>query len=117
MSAEESSDKTEPASDSKLEEAKKKGNIWKSTELISIVMIVGALIILGNTVRDLEHVSEIIYQKSFTDSGRFLNNVDIMNLSYELISEVFYAIMPALLFVVMIAVAVNLVQTGFILFV
>ncbi len=114
MSESESSDKTEPASDYKLSEAKKKGNIWKSQDLLSVVMIAGALLVMGNTVKELLVDSKTVYRKALTESGQPLSNMDVMNMSHDLISAVFISVTPALLFVVVIAIAVNLLQTGFV---
>ncbi len=110
----ESSDKTEPASEYKLAEAKKKGNIWKSMDIISVSMISGALILYGNTVFSLIEVSRDIFKQAFGGANNLLGKNDIYSLISDICLIAFSSIAFPFIIIAGIAAASSLLQTGFI---
>jgi flagellar biosynthesis protein FlhB len=110
----ESSDKTEPASEYKLAEAKKKGNVWKSMDIISVGMISGALVLYGNTVFSLINVSKDIFSRAFGGANNLLTRNDLFSLISDICLLAFSSIAFPFIIIAGIAAISSLLQTGFI---
>ncbi|MEY8239566.1 MAG: EscU/YscU/HrcU family type III secretion system export apparatus switch protein [Cycloclasticus sp.] len=110
----ESSDKTEPASEYKLTEAKKKGNVWKSMDVISVGMISGALILYGNTVFSLIENSKGIFSQAFGGASNILGRNDLYSLISDICLMAFSSIAFPFIIIAGVAAASSLLQTGFI---
>jgi flagellar biosynthetic protein FlhB len=108
------SEKTEPASEYKLREARNKGNVWKSSDLMSVIMIVSALLFLSEEVVGLIEQSKTVFKNAFSISVYHMGEREITGLLSSLVELVFHSLIPVWVFIVIVAIAVNLIQSGFV---
>ena len=108
-------ERTEKASQKKLEDAKKKGHTPKSQDIgvaVSLIVSLGAILIFGETfVSEIKSIMLMFIQKAF-DRGIVLNPTQLtpilLGLFFKLLFLLFIPIMLA-------GIVANISQTGFIL--
>ena len=110
-------DKTEQPTDKRRREARKKGQVLKSQELVSSVVLLTAFIILrafGGTIYG--HLYNIS-RKSFSDYILNINEIftvpGLMNLLAECIIYFLQIMLPVFLVIMAVGVIINVVQSGF----
>jgi len=107
-------EKTEKATPKKREDARKKGQVLKSTEVntaVTMVAMFAALALFGGAI--VSAVKEVLTRYFSTHLGDKLNEYTIPALINEAIRALFGALWPLLLTAVAVGVAINLVQVGF----
>jgi len=113
--AEEDNDKSEPASPFKLKEARNKGQVAKSLELNSLLVILGFLFVIylwgDNFIYQDLAVKSYIFEQSHVLNYEPARLVNWMG---SIFGELFYVFLPLIAFLLLIAVISNLIQTGFI---
>jgi flagellar biosynthetic protein FlhB len=106
-------DQSEEATDHKLDEARKKGSVAKSQDLTSMAVLAGLVVVLYATGWNTMKGSLQLQQRLLANAGNGEWSVDAVA---EWLGHVLIAMLtllgPLLLAVVVIAVAINLVQTG-----
>ncbi|WP_299581596.1 flagellar biosynthesis protein FlhB [uncultured Microbulbifer sp.] len=115
MASNSSSEKTEPASPFKLKEAKKRGQVAKSLEVISLFTLVGFLLLIvgmGNELASqlLKNLAEML---DFSEVIKY-SNKDITGWVSIQAQKSLYIIIPVMMLSVVFAALGNLIQTGFI---
>jgi len=113
--AEEDNDKSEPASPFKLKEAKNKGQVAKSLELNSLLVIMGFLFVIYLWGEQFIY-QDLAVKSHILKSSHMLNYepARLMNWVGSIFRELFMIFLPLIAFLMLIAVISNLIQTGFI---
>ncbi|HAO14739.1 MAG TPA: hypothetical protein DDE71_04160 [Tenacibaculum sp.] len=113
--AEQDQDKTQPATPFKLKEARNKGQVAKSLELNSL-LIMSAFLFVVYLWGD-----QFIYQELILESYIFEQSASVsfeparlVNWLGLIMQEVFMIFIPLIAFLVVIAIASNVIQTGFV---
>ncbi|HLQ26913.1 MAG TPA: flagellar biosynthesis protein FlhB [Acidiferrobacterales bacterium] len=111
--AEQEQDRTEPATPFKQQEAKKRGQVVKSLELNSFLVILGFLAVLilwgKNIIVQQIKMDQLIFDQAH------LMDFEVVHLFawFKAIStQMLYALSPLLLLLMIVAVAANMIQTG-----
>ncbi|XZG71868.1 EscU/YscU/HrcU family type III secretion system export apparatus switch protein [Chitinibacteraceae bacterium HSL-7] len=112
MSEEKEEGRSEQPTPFKLKEARRKGNVKKSTDVLTFFSmlggVAGALLYLSQLVKELL----LSWQRLFTVAGS--ENVPIIALLSQTFVSAAYSVIPLLLSIVMATVAGSLLQTGFV---
>lgn len=108
-------DKTEPATPRKREEARKKGQVAKSKELSSIIVLTAAVLYLffcakGMTLRMGDMMQNAFYSLSELNS----DDHGIIYFFSQVVHQFLWMILPILLILCAVAFLSNYLQTGFI---
>ena len=110
---EQEQDRTEPATPFKLQEAKKRGQVVKSLELNSLLVILGFLAVLilwgKNMIVQQIKMDQLIFDQAH------LMDFEVAHLLawFKVIStQMLYALSPLLLLLMIVAIAANMIQTG-----
>lgn len=105
--------KTEPATPFKLREAKRRGQVWKSMELNSLLMLTGALLMLYWTGQDMVveqlHLSQAILSKSGAIDLSPSQAYELFGATIEAMVQIFWPFIVALM---LIGILSNVFQTG-----
>jgi flagellar biosynthetic protein FlhB len=107
-------DKTEEPTFKKIEDAKQEGNVGKSTEVPGAAIIFFTSIYLlffsGQLFTELKKM--ILYIFSFI--GTNMDETVYYTITYTVIMNLLYALIPLFILVIILAVAFNVIQFGFI---
>ena len=114
--AEDKSDKTEPASPKRIQDARENGQVMKSREVTTAFVFVVVIIYL---YFNISHIGGIISDQLVY----FLSNFSRLNLNYtacikimdNLIYTIVYAVLPFVLIVFFASLVSNIAQVGFLL--
>ncbi len=107
-------EKTEDATSKKIEDAKKEGNVPKSTE------VPGAAILFFSSIYLLffsGHMFESIKKMMlfvFSFIGQDIDGRVLFTISYTVVTTLLYSLTPLFILVVFLAIAFNLMQFGFV---
>jgi flagellar biosynthetic protein FlhB len=115
MADESQEERTEPASDKKRSEARRKGKVLKSVELNSAFTLVFGLLIVyfGGTAIATNLAS--VTRALFTASGTFVVNVpNVQQLFLESVVRLFLTVAPVVLGLMLVGVAAHVAQAGFV---
>ncbi len=114
MAEETGQEKTEQATDRRREETRKKGQVARSIEVNSAVILIASfcvLLVFGKHI--MAGISDIIIG-SFSMSSSFdLNIPNTRNLFLDLIVRYFIILMPVFVVLAIVGIFVNLMQVGF----
>jgi len=107
-------DKTEPATPRKKEEARKKGQVAKSREMSSVAVLSAGVIYLYFGGRYMAESLGKCIQSGFKTVDLYTDNVqDLIFLTSSSVERFIWIALPIMAVTMMIALAVNLLQTGF----
>lgn len=110
-----SEDKTEEPTPRKKEEARKKGQVAKSREFVSAVTLVGITIIMVSYGGYVLNNTGMLLEKSLDSIENFtLSEGNVSNLFIYMVLEFLKIILPFMAGVMVLGIAANVVQTGFI---
>ena len=106
-------EKTEQPTPKRRKEARGKGQVVKSVELNSVVIMTGAIIILYFMISSLS-IKMIQFTKNvfLTSSNTLITTDTIQNLSSEGLNFAFNLLMPIFIFLLFLGLTINLVQVG-----
>lgn len=112
--AENDQEKTEQATQKRIEESREKGQVAKSRELSSVSVLIACLVYFWFgapvMVKDLMNMM----RKIFSAAGTMTVNVNtIQSLMLEVLYDMFLIVMPIMMVVTVAALFSNLLQTGF----
>lgn len=113
MPEQDQQNKTEEPTAKKLEKAREEGNVAKSTEIASVLLMVIAVVILLNYGGLIYNELEQMFETFFVNSGQGLSNQD--NAMQFLKMAMFYGMeimTPLLIGLVVVAVLAHVAQTG-----
>jgi flagellar biosynthetic protein FlhB len=107
-------DKTEPATPRKKEESRKKGQVAKSRELSSVaVLSAGVLYLYFGGMHMIEYLGMCI-RSSFKTAYLCTDNIqDLISLAVSSVEKFTWIALPVMVVTMIIALAVNVLQTGF----
>ncbi len=112
--ADDEDDKTEEPTSKKIEDAKKEGNVGKSAEVAGAAILFFASIYLlffsGYMFVELKKM--MLYVYSFI--GEEVNGTVYFTITNTVISSLLYALAPLFILIVIMALAFNIVQFGFV---
>jgi flagellar biosynthetic protein FlhB len=113
MNQEQEHDRTEPASQYKLDEARKRGEVSKSPDVNSMAMVVGMLLAFAIWADDAWHRLALLWiellQGAAVDPATALPGVALVGL---IIDALTIALAPIMAVAVILAILGNLLQTG-----
>lgn len=110
-----SADKTEEPTPKKREDARKKGQVAKSRELISAITLIGITLLIVTMGSFGLNSMQAFLTRSLNNVGRtYLGEGDLINLSIYTSIEFMKITLPVFSAVLLLGVISNLVQTGFI---
>ena len=111
--ADSAQEKTEQPTPKKRKEAKEKGQVVKSVELNSVVIMAGAIITLYFIISSLSiKMIQFTRHVFLTSSNTILSTNTIQNLTTEGLNFAFDMLMPIFLFLLLLGLTINLVQVG-----
>ena len=107
-------DKTEPATPRKKEEARKKGQVAKSRELSSVaVLSAGVLYLYFGSMHMIESLGKCI-RSGFKTAYLYTDNIqDLIFLAVSSVEKFIWIALPVMVVTMIMALAVNVLQTGF----
>jgi len=109
-------EKTEKATPKKRQDARRKGQVAKSQELVSVAVLLACLVVFYfGSYNMIEKMLDVMRQL-FVESARF--NIDCNNIQHFLVdfaNKIFVLLFPLFLAVFSIALLVNYFQVGFVL--
>ena len=107
-------DKTEPATPRKKEESRKKGQVAKSRELSSVaVLSAGVLYLYFGSMHMMEYLAKCV-RSGFKTAYLYTDNIqDLISLAVSSIEKFIWIALPIMIVTMMIALAINVLQTGF----
>ena len=115
MPEESDQDKTEPATPKKKEEARKKGQVAKSKELSSVAVLSAGVLYLYFGARYTVEALGTCLHNGFKSIHLYTENVqDLITLCISSAERFIWIALPIMIVTMMIALAINLLQTGFI---
>jgi len=110
-------DKTEQPTDKRRREARKKGQVLKSQELVSSVVLLTAFIILrafgGTIYGHLYNISKKSFSEYMLNVNEIFTIPGLMNLLVEIIIYFLQIMLPVFLVIMAVGVIINVVQSGF----
>lgn len=113
MSGQDQQDKSEEATPYKLEEARKKGQVARSQELLSFTMVLAFLLVFSATAAELASVLARHSHWWLGNAGRMGTDWGFMaGQGSHSLREILYALLPLLAALVLVAVLTNLVFNG-----
>ena len=111
--ADSAQEKTEQPTPKKRKEAKEKGQVVKSVELNSVVIMAGAIITLYFIISSLSiKMIQFTRHVFLTSSNTILSTNTIKDLTTEGFNVAFDMLMPIFLFLLLLGLTINLVQVG-----
>lgn len=109
-------DKTEKPTPQKLKEAKGKGQVSKSQELNLLVTAIVFLTVFSVLITSIGNQFINLIKRLFFIAGDFsFNTSTVVNLFNFISLEMFYIFLPLVGFIMFFGVAINMLQTGFVL--
>lgn len=106
-------DRNEPATPFKLEEAKKRGQVAKSTEFNSFFLLAGVLLVLYFSGEYMFKGQLRLNEYLFHQAGRLsLNNTSVVALTKDIFLNLLWIYWPLLLVVIVAGILANMAQTG-----
>ena len=106
-------EKTEQPTPKKRKEAREKGQVVKSAELNSVVIMTGAILILYFMISALLlKMVQFTRHIFLTSSNTLLTTDTIQNLSSKGLNVAFDILMPVFIFLLLLGLTINLVQVG-----
>ena len=106
-------DKTESATPKRRDEARKKGNVPKSSDLASIFVLLGVVLALGSLVGGAGHVVQVYFESIFGNLDKTqLTTHDVMTLGGQAFLTLGKAVGPLMLTALALGVFINIAQTG-----
>ncbi|HET7370621.1 MAG TPA: EscU/YscU/HrcU family type III secretion system export apparatus switch protein [Gammaproteobacteria bacterium] len=113
MAATEDQDKTEEATPFKLRDARKRGQVAKSVEVGSVILMAGFILMLLATLDDIASVLAATARKTLISAGQVrLTSLNVGDWLAHVMQPMVLAISPLLIAFVVLAVTGNLLQTG-----
>jgi len=107
-------DKTEPATPKRREEARKKGEVAKSRELASIAVLGAGVLYLYFGTRSLTLNMGHIIERTFQGiAGGIYTDQGLVDFATRSLKDFLWLVLPLMLALSVVALAVNLAQTGF----
>ena len=107
-------DKTEPATPRKKEESRKKGQVAKSRDLSSVAVLSAGVIYLYFGARHMTEALGNCIQSSFKTVHLYTDNIqDLISLTIASVERFIWIALPIMAVTMMIALTINLLQTGF----
>jgi flagellar biosynthetic protein FlhB len=107
-------DKTEPATPRKKEEARKKGQVAKSRELSSVAVLSAGVLYLYFGGRYTTEALGKCIQSVFKSVPQYTASIqDLISLSMASVERFIWIALPIMAVTMMVALAVNVLQTGF----
>lgn len=108
-------DKTEPATPKRKEEARKKGQVGKSKEIPSVAVLGAAILFMYFGGRHLTFDMGNLIQRIFVSIPAMTRgDLGLAHFSREYIEAFLFMILPMMGVLMVVAIAANFVQTGFI---
>lgn len=114
MASDDTGDKTEEPTDKRRAEAREKGNVAKSTDLNAAILMLaacGALLFLGSDL--MNSMAGVLASGLGGDKLLTLNSSDAVDIFWKFFQHLAASMMPFMLFMFVVALAVNLGQIGF----
>lgn len=111
--AEENDDKTEVPTPKRREEARERGQVARSADLTSSLLLVGIIVLLGMTGGRIVMAMRVVLTQSLDGSLIVLGDRDLVPVLTQVGLTVGGAMAPLLLGTVVMAMLANLVQVGF----
>jgi len=109
-------DKTEPASPKKKEDARKKGQVAKSKEISSIAVLAsGTIYMFFNAGQLTDKLGENIRQTFINIPQMISGDVGYAAYMSQTIQNFLSMILPIMILLVVVALAANFIQTGFVM--
>lgn len=113
MAEENFQDKTEPASPRRKEEARKKGEVPKSRDLVSVAVLSAGAVYLFFAARGMSRDLGLLIRQTFSRIPGFsLSDMNVVEFSIQALRDFIWIILPVMIIVCVAAVAVNYVQSG-----
>ncbi|MFZ7104611.1 MAG: flagellar biosynthesis protein FlhB [Peptococcaceae bacterium] len=107
-------EKTEKATPKRRQEARKKGQVLKSTEVNSVLILFASFVLLkiliAGMISDLQNSFRILWTNDITNQITFVTVIPIL---IDLILLFLKLVLPLLILVMITGVTANLVQVGF----
>jgi flagellar biosynthesis protein FlhB len=108
-------DKTEPATPKRKEEARKKGQVGKSKEIPSVAVLGAGILFMYFGGRHLTFAMENLIQRIFLSIPAMKNSdLGFAHFSRQYLEAFLFMILPIMAVLVVVAMAANFAQTGFI---
>lgn len=108
-------DKSEPATAFKLEEARKKGQVFRSTEINSIAIFAAALLCMLAFADWSMHRITMLMRQLMAQAGQHELTIDyVMKIGAYVGKQGLYLISPLLFVVALVGILANLLQAGFV---
>ena len=109
----EDTEKTEEPTPKKIEQAREEGNVGKSADVVgAAILFFGSLYLLFFSSWTFDEIKNImIYSYSFIGKGN--DTATFLNVAYTVSASAFKAVLPVFVVVVVVALAANWTQFGF----
>ncbi|MDD5722902.1 MAG: flagellar biosynthesis protein FlhB [Syntrophales bacterium] len=108
-------EKTEQATPKRREEARKKGQVAKSQEVASVVVLMSGLVFFYFASTGMVDGLMRLMRWLFSQSGQFdIDSGSIQLLASVVVTKVFYVFFPLFLVVLSVALVANYLQVGFV---
>lgn len=111
--ADEKDDKTEAATPKRREEARERGQVARSPDLTSSLLLVGIAVLLGMTGGKIVMALRLVLAQSLNGSQLVLTDRDLVPVLTRIGITVGGAMAPLLIGIVVMAVLANVLQVGF----
>lgn len=106
-------DRNEPATPFKLQEAKKRGQVAKSAEFNSFLILAGVVLVLYLSGEHMLKGQLRLNEHLFQQAGQLaLNHTSVVALTKDIFLNLLWIYWPLLLMVVVTAILANMAQTG-----
>lgn len=114
MAEEQGQERTESATAKRREEARKKGQVPKSRELVSVAVLIGSLFVLYYTGGRMFNGLAGVMRETFKDAATFQVTKDTMHAMFISISyKTFVILAPLMMTVAVLGLVSNVAQFGF----
>lgn len=108
-------EKTEKASPKKRQDERKKGNVFMSKDVVTVVSLIASFYIIRIFISDFMTQIQINYRNQLTRAAflRTITTGDIINMFMEFARIVATTVLPAILLIALVSIVVTGVQTRF----
>lgn len=114
MAEEQSDDKTESPTEKRRSESREKGNVAKSTEINSVlVLIVGMLLLKLFGPWMIKEINWHMYELFTSISNTAMDEQRVMEIIFKALRTTFWVLMPICIGIMFIGVVANVIQIGF----
>ena len=107
-------EKTEDASSRKLDKAREEGQVAKSTEVASVLVLIGGVLAIWASAMPMYDNLTGLFQHNWVfDKVPAFTSVDVVNIFIVHVEQWFWAVLPMFIGVYLLALAANVAQVGF----